>query len=121
MELRWDLLGLSPEEQRTAYESWRCTALEIEEARRSMQMPDGTPEVEVESPSDTLDNLFTYHPPNEDQKERYLRIRTVGLTLAHTIDHDCPQSAARTIAMNKLREAVMWANASIATDGAHYR
>lgn len=38
-----------------------------------------------------------------------------------TILGHCPQSAERTIAVRKLQEARMWANAAIALDGKRYR
>ena len=74
-----------------------------------------TPEMQRE-----IDNLFTYHSPTEDQIVRYAAIRQAGKDLALTILASTPKSADQTAALRKVREAVMTANAAIATneDGA---
>ena len=61
-----------------------------------------------------IENWFTYHPPTGTQPERYEKIRAAAKQLALTIDSCCPESADKTAAMRKLREAVMTANQSIA-------
>lgn len=61
-----------------------------------------------------LDNLFTYHPPFGDQAKRYETMRAVGKLLAETIMKLTPGSAEQTLAVRRVQEAVMWANASIA-------
>lgn len=61
-----------------------------------------------------LNNRFTYHPPKDDQSLRYEGIRSEGLAFARTIDRLCPDSREKSLAITKLEEAVMWANASIA-------
>ncbi len=61
-----------------------------------------------------LDNWFTYHAPNDQQKVDYLAIRSAGLALARQIRSACPASADATAAIRKVREAVMTANAAIA-------
>ena len=70
-------------------------------------------------PTITVD--LTYHSPTDEQKLAYIEIRTAAIHLAHVIDRMCPGSPDRTAAMRKLRECVMTANASIATEGGHYR
>jgi hypothetical protein len=57
---------------------------------------------------------FTYHPPKNDQAARYENLRTAAKGLALLIDDYCPDSREKSVAMTKLEEAVMWANASIA-------
>lgn len=59
-------------------------------------------------------NRFTYHPPKGDQAARYNHLRAVARSLALDIASTCPPSRERSIALTKLEEAVMWANASIA-------
>lgn len=59
-------------------------------------------------------NRFTYHAPMEVQVERYEEIRRMGLTLATVVYGSCPESREKSLAMTKIEEAVMWANASIA-------
>ena len=61
-----------------------------------------------------LENIYTYHAPKEDQQERYERIRFKAKMLAAFINEKCPDSREKSLAMTKLEEAVMWANASIA-------
>ena len=61
-----------------------------------------------------IDNNFTYHAPKDDQTARYISIREKGKSFALLINELCPPSRERSIAMTKLEEAVMWANASIA-------
>lgn len=61
-----------------------------------------------------LDKRFTYHSPKESQPERYGLIRDEGKALARTIMLSCPESREKSIAITKIEEAVMWANASIA-------
>jgi len=62
----------------------------------------------------TIENNFTYHPPKNDQVKRYEEIRDHAKELALHIDNDCPDSREKSLAMTKLEEAVMWANAAIA-------
>jgi len=73
------------------------------------------------NPSPVLVHLFTYHAPTPEQTESYQRIRAAALALANVIDRECPAGADRTAAVRKIREAVMTANASIATHNAPYR
>jgi len=61
-----------------------------------------------------IENIFTYHPPHQGQVISYTSIRDSGKELAMTILRNCPVSAERTLAIRKIQEAVMWANASIA-------
>jgi hypothetical protein len=85
-----------------------------------MQQIDGTVDGMVDPPTDQLENLFTYHSPGPGDTARYMRIRGQALSLARTIEADCPRSPDRSAAIRKLRECVMTANASIATNGGHY-
>ena len=61
-----------------------------------------------------IDNNFTYHAPKGDQQMRYQSIREIANGLAMFIDGHCPDSREKSLAMTKLEECVMWANASIA-------
>lgn len=61
-----------------------------------------------------LGNLFSYHPPKDGQRERYEAIRAKGLEMAELIQVSTPSSAEQTLAIRKIQEAVMFANASIA-------
>lgn len=61
-----------------------------------------------------LENRFTYHPPTEGQAGRYADLRERGLDLARHINEVTPDSPEKLLAVRKLEEAVMWANAAIA-------
>ena len=61
-----------------------------------------------------IEKNFTYHAPKNNQVERYASIREIAKGLAMFIDDHCPDSREKSLAMTKLEEAVMWANAAIA-------
>lgn len=61
-----------------------------------------------------IENNFTYHAPKNGQPEKYEALRAKGKELAYLIVEHCPSSRERSLAMTKLEEAIMWANASIA-------
>ena len=61
-----------------------------------------------------INSRFTYHAPKEGQPERYVSIRAKARELAALIESSCPDSHERTVAIDKVDECVMWANASIA-------
>lgn len=61
-----------------------------------------------------IENAFTYHPPDSAQTGRYTELRDKAKELAYLIDHYCPQSREKSLAMTNLEQSVMWANASIA-------
>ena len=61
-----------------------------------------------------LASMFTYHPPKQDQTERYEALRRKALELAVVIVDYCPPSADTTTAIRKLRETLMVANSAIA-------
>jgi hypothetical protein len=65
--------------------------------------------------SDELKNNYTYHAPRSDSEVNlYKSIRLYGFELANYINENCPDSREKSLALTKLEEAVMWANASIA-------
>ncbi len=64
--------------------------------------------------NERIENNFTYHTPKEGQTEMYERIRSKAKEFAYLIDEVCPDSREKSLAMTKLEEASMWANASIA-------
>ena len=61
-----------------------------------------------------IENMFTYHPPKKDQTERYELLRKKAKALATAINRNCPDSIEAHAAIEKLREVIMFANASIA-------
>lgn len=62
----------------------------------------------------SIENNFTYHPPIGDQQSRYELLRDRAKELAYFFDTQCPPSREKSLAITKLEEAVMWANAAIA-------
>ena len=75
------------------------------------------PAVATEHP-DTIKTLFTFHAPTSEQVEAYQEIRATAEQLARVIVRRCEGGPDRTAAIRKIREAVMTANASIATHNA---
>ena len=57
---------------------------------------------------------FVYHAPKDDQRERYAVIRNRARELAQVIAQSTPESREQSLALTKLEEAVMFANAAIA-------
>ena len=62
-----------------------------------------------------LDREYTYHEPIDNvQIERYVYLRAAARTLAEDIMTMAPRSREQSLALTKLEEAIMWANAAIA-------
>lgn len=61
-----------------------------------------------------IENAFTYHKPTPEQIPVYEALRELGGNLARSIYAKCPESRERALALTKLREAIMWANAAVA-------
>jgi hypothetical protein len=78
---------------------------------RSMIMP--TYELSTAVVED-LAKRFTYHKPKDDQPQRYEQIRDLARAFAASLATKCPQSRELSLALTKLEECMMWANASIA-------
>jgi hypothetical protein len=62
----------------------------------------------------TIDNNFTCHTPNLRTIPLFETICKEGKEFVERIDKLCPESREKTIAIRKIEESVMWANASIA-------
>jgi hypothetical protein len=64
---------------------------------------------------DDLENRFSYHIPKSGQAERYIAIRDKAKEFAYLIRRKTLSNThEQDIALNKLDECVMWANAAIA-------
>jgi hypothetical protein len=62
-----------------------------------------------------LSNRFHYHkPPDEETVNRHANIRRACLDAAEAVNINCPEGREKSLAVTKLEEAMMWANASIA-------
>lgn len=66
------------------------------------------------TPEEQIENNFKYHEPKPGQPEKYNLLRQKSKELAYLIDELCPNSRERALAITKLEEVSMWANASIA-------
>lgn len=60
------------------------------------------------------EHVFQYHPPKPQKVHDYFLIREKSKELVILLNSLCPESNELFIAIEKIREAVMWANASIA-------
>jgi hypothetical protein len=63
---------------------------------------------------ETIDNNFTYHPPEDCKVIKYEEIRAIGKDMAETLTILCPPGRDLETAITRLEESIMWANASIA-------
>jgi hypothetical protein len=61
-----------------------------------------------------IEKRFTYHPPKDGQPKKYSQIRCEAKSLAELVAELCPESREKALALTKLEESVMWANAAIA-------
>lgn len=61
-----------------------------------------------------IERIFTYHSPKGDQPQRYEQLRNKAKELGLLINDLCPDSREKSIAITKLQEVSMFANASIA-------
>ena len=66
------------------------------------------------SMNEQIENNFVYHAPKDGQTEKYQQLRSEAKALAHLINDLCPDSREKSLAITKLEDAIMWANASIA-------
>ena len=64
-----------------------------------------------------LKHLFQYHSPRPDQLPKYEAIREAGKAFAEIILANTPRGTDQNTAIQKIRETVMVANASVALDG----
>lgn len=65
---------------------------------------------------DRIDQAFVYHAPTANQPARYERLRAEARSLARTIVGLVPDGRERSLAITKLEEVVMWANAAISRE-----
>lgn len=63
-----------------------------------------------------LENTFTYHAPKGDQPERYVAIRGKAKELAYLLAELVPPGREQALALTKLEETVMHANAGVARE-----
>ena len=65
--------------------------------------------------SDSIENNFNYHQPaTEEVGAKHAAIRQLFKDLAYSVDTICPDGREKALAITKLEEGMMWANAAIA-------
>lgn len=64
--------------------------------------------------NERIENNFSYHAPKDGQGAKYTNLREKAKEFAYLIEDLCPDSREKSLAMTKLDETVMFANASIA-------
>lgn len=65
-----------------------------------------------------IENRHAYHPPsNDDVRRLHELVREETVVLALWMNDALPECAEKTTALNKVRDAMMYANAAIACHG----
>jgi hypothetical protein len=64
--------------------------------------------------AEELDCRFTYHAPAGTAPDKFVTIREAARNYAGLIAELCPESREQSLALTKLDEVVMFANAAIA-------
>jgi hypothetical protein len=71
---------------------------------------------------DALSNPMEYIDTDDPTTVAHFRsVNAAAYMMYEVLLQDCPRSAERTLAIRKLQEARMWANAAIAFDGRTYQ
>lgn len=63
--------------------------------------------------NETIERNFTYHKPTEFKQQVYPKLRDKAKELAYLINDLVPDGREKSLAMTKLEEVVMWANAGV--------
>lgn len=67
--------------------------------------------------NEEIDHRFTYHPPEgKAQVQKYTELRAGARGFAKLVNKHCPDGREKSLAITKIEEAVMWANASVARE-----
>lgn len=65
---------------------------------------------------DDLENRIKYHKPNDEAITYISAMRSYALTWAKAVRLMVPEGREQALALTKIEEALMWANAGIARD-----
>lgn len=61
-----------------------------------------------------IDKRFNYHAPDDIKVTHHQKIRGNARIFAVVINEFCPDGREKALALTKIEEAMMWANAAIA-------
>lgn len=61
-----------------------------------------------------IENDFMFHPADEDRGNRHAMVRAACKAAADRLIEEVPEGRELSLALTKLEEAMMWANAGIA-------
>ena len=86
-----------------------------EDIAAAMGMTKEELEAKIKDTDPDIEKRFTYHSP-KGKEQRFQTLRNEAKHLANTIKKQCPDSRERSLALTKLEEVIMWANASIARE-----
>ena len=64
-----------------------------------------------------VEDVFMYHAPEQGSEQAHLEVQEASVDLAKLIIEVCPSCPETTLAIRRLQEAKMWANAAIAHEG----
>lgn len=64
-----------------------------------------------------ITEIFSYHPPTEEQRETYAEINAAFIKCAEDVAPLLPDGPGKTVAIRKLADARMAANAAVALEG----
>jgi hypothetical protein len=80
-------------------------------------LPPGRPLTYHPPTDELLEWWFTYHPTTPQKEGKYEAIRAAALEFAKVVRDNTPEGPDQSLAIRKIREAVMTANAAIACGG----
>lgn len=63
---------------------------------------------------DRVERDFEYHPATPDTGPKHDRVRRLCRALAHELAIEVPEGREQSLALTRLEEVMMWANAGIA-------
>lgn len=86
-----------------------------EDIAATMGMTKKELEDKIKATDPDIEKRFTYHSP-KGKEQRFQTLRDNAKSLANIIKKQCPDSRERSLALTKLEEVIMWANASIARE-----
>ena len=86
-----------------------------EDIAATMGMTKKELEDKIKTTNPNIEKRFTYHSP-KGREHRFQTLRDNAKSLAYEIKKQCPDSRERSLALTKLEEVIMWANASIARE-----